>query len=420
MVRWNTRSAPPPPLLYLLAALTLPAPEAPAQTPGDLVLALADVDSVARASSPRLQVLARQVEAVDADRRRALAWSDPALAYDHEQATGYREWQLTLHKRLERPFGRGDLRAAWEGRVRAAELQARQDARDAVADLQAGYVEIQLLASRIGRLERLADLVAMAADVAASRHAVGELSGLERRLIRLAAYTVEAAVLRTRLDHGARLAAWRAEMGLASGRGLRLVTPVTFRPADLDSIGAPDDRLRSAPGDQAQVALAQALADQAAAAASGLVPGLDVYGGYRRFSADGDGFVAGVALDLPLFGQDDAEAGRLRAEQRVVASELAADRRSRAGDAAARVAAVRALQRHLAAFAGAGEPEAAGDALLVSYREGAISLDDLLGAIQIEVAALEAHHADLATYYRNLFRLEALTGTTLVRLAPTE
>jgi hypothetical protein len=56
--------------------------------------------------------------------------------------------------------------------------------------------------------------------------------------------------------------------------------------------------------------------------------------------------------------------------------------------------------------------------LSISYREGAITLDELLGAIQIEAAAIEAHYADLATYYQNIFRLEALTGAKLVKFAP--
>ena len=46
------------------------------------------------------------------------------------------------------------------------------------------------------------------------------------------------------------------------------------------------------------------------------------------------------------------------------------------------------------------------------------TLDELLGAIQIEAAAMDSHYADLTTYYANIFRLEALTGAKLVNFAP--
>ena len=72
----------------------------------------------------------------------------------------------------------------------------------------------------------------------------------------------------------------------------------------------------------------------------------------------------------------------------------------------------------MAEFAADFDQSSLADALSISYREGAITLDELLGAIQIEAAAIEAHFADLATYYQNIFRLEALTGAKLVNFAP--
>ena len=79
---------------------------------------------------------------------------------------------------------------------------------------------------------------------------------------------------------------------------------------------------------------------------------------------------------------------------------------------------LRETQPLLAGFADRIDQGALTDALLLSYREGAITLDELLGAIQIEATALEGHHGNLAAYYENIFRLEALTGVELVHFAP--
>jgi hypothetical protein len=405
-------------LLGLIAVVGIGSPGAAAQETGDLILGIEDVEPFVRSSSPQLRIAALGVDVVAAERQSALTWSNPALAYDHEEADSFREWRFALQKRIERPFSRGSLQDAWNGRVRAAELRSLQVTRDLVADLKAGYVQVRLIESHLDRLERLAGLADIAADVAGSRHEEGVLSGLDNRLIKLASYTIDTAENSARFQYEQALASWRADMGIDASRPLTLATSVEFRAVDLDDIGSEQSDPASLPGDQAQVALAQALEAQADAARPGLVPGLDVYGGYKRFDPDLDGFVAGIAVDLPLFNPGRGEADRLRAERLVVENVLAVDRTRRAGEITALVAALRSAQPLLAAFAADFGANSTADALLTSYREGAISMDEFLGAIQIEAAAMEAHYADLATYYTHIFRLEALTGAKLVNFAP--
>ncbi len=405
-------------LLCLFAGAGVGMADEAARDTGDLNLAIEEIEAFASARSARLRILSQELTAVNADRRRALTWSNPALAYDHEATEQFREWQFTLHKRIDRPFTRDSLRDGWDNRVRAVELRHLQARRDFLAEQRAGYVLLRLLETQLGQLTRLADLVNVAANVAGSRHVEGELSGLDRRLIQLTAYTVAAAERRTRRQFEQKLAVWRADLGIPPARGLRLTTSIGFRPIDLDDVAAYQGRLASAPGDQAHVAFAQALRAQADAARPGLLPGFDIYGGYKRFEPDLDGFVAGIALDLPVFDRGAGDAGRFEAERRIVESELAIDRARREGEVAALVASLREVQPPLEAFAVRVDQESLAETLLLAYREGAITLDELLGAVQIEAAALEAHHEDLATYYLNIFRLEALTGAELVHFAP--
>ena len=407
-----------PSLLCLLAVIGVGYSGATAQETSDLILGIEDVESFARSNSPHLRIAALEVDVVEAERQSALTWSNPALAYDHEEADSFREWQFTLQKRIDRPFARSSLRNAWNGRIRAAELNSLQATGDLVAGLKAGYVHVRLIESHLGRLDRLAGLVDIAAGVAGSRHAEGDLSGLDRRLVQLASYTIETAENGARARFEQLRASWRADMGIDASRQLTLATPVAFRSVDLEDIGTYRSHLPSMPGDQAQVELVHALEAQADAARPGLIPGFGVYGGYKRFEPDLGGFVAGVAVDLPLFDQGRGDADRLQAERLVVESALTIDRTRREGEVAALVTSLSAAQPLLAKFVANFEQDSLADALLLSYREGAITLDELLGAIQIETAALEAHYTELATYYLNIFRLEALTGVKLVNFAP--
>jgi len=101
-----------------------------------------------------------------------------------------------------------------------------------------------------------------------------------------------------------------------------------------------------------------------------------------------------------------------------VENALAVDRTRREGEIATLTAALRAAQPLLEEFEADFGRQSLAEPLLGSYREGAITLDELLGAVQVEAAAMEAHLEDLSAYYANIFRLEALTGVELIDFAP--
>jgi hypothetical protein len=403
--------------VLLAAGIADPANAATVET-DDLMIGFEDIESHALAMSPRLKILTQELAAVSAGRREALKWSNPAVAYDHEGTGSFSEWQVSLQKNFSRPFSRGDLSDGWDSLIKAEELRGVQATRDHLAELKAGYLLLRLGEDHLGRLDRLSALVDLAAGVAGRRHAEGELSGLDRQLIQLTTYTLEAAEHQVRNALRSEFAAWRTEMGIPASRQVRLTTAVGIHLIDLESLNGFQDQLASTPGSQAQVALAQSLGKQANAARPGLLPGFDIYGGYKRFDPDLDGFVAGIAIELPIFNQSAEEAERLDAERQIVESELSADLAQRRGEVAALVVSLREAQPLLADFEDRLDQTSLTDILLLSYREGAITLDELLGAIQIEAAALDIHHGTLASYYQNIFRLEALTGAKLVQLAP--
>jgi len=210
-------------------------------------------------------------------------------------------------------------------------------------------------------------------------------------------------------------------MGIAPGSVLELVTPVVYQPVTLSNAATYTGRLAERPGTQSLATMAQALSLQAAAARPGIIPGFNIYGGYKRFDGIDSGYVAGVALDLPLFDRSAGAARKLDAERVIVQNELTIKLARSREETDLLVDVIGAAQAPLAEFAGRLETsQPLADTLLLSYREGSLSLDALLGAIQIETAALENYYEELVGYYRNIFRLEAITGASIVHFAPEE
>jgi len=393
--------------------------QASAALSNDVSIGFEDIESYVLADSPRAQIIAQKIAVVTAERDRALQWSNPAVAYDHEENDLFREWQITIRKRFAMPFSQSSLRDGWQDRVRSAELRGSQESEILLAELKAGYVRLRLFESYLDRLAQLAGLVDLASSIAGSRYVEGELSGTEKQLIQLAAFSVDATSRRIRQEHLQYAATWRAEMGLSSHLTMELITPVTFLPFELDDADHYTAMLAHRPGSQAQSTLAQALGRQSEAARPSLVPGIDLYGGYKSFNSELDGFVAGIALDLPLFNGNAGASKRFEAERLIVENELSITLARSQEEIASLVAGIREAQPSLAEFTerlDQGPPLA--DTLLFSYQEGSITLDALLGAIQIESTAVENYFAELTAYFLNIFRLEAITGASIVHFAP--
>jgi len=393
--------------------------QASAALSNDVSIGFEDIESYVLADSPRAQIIAQKIAVVTAERDRALQWSNPAVAYDHEENDLFREWQITIRKRFAMPFSQSSLRDGWQDRVRSAELRGSQESEILLAELKAGYVRLRLFESYLDRLAQLAGLVDLASSIAGSRYVEGELSGTEKQLIQLAAFSVDATSRRIRQEHLQYAATWRAEMGLSSHLTMELITPVTFLPFELDDADHYTAMLAHRPGSQAQSTLAQALGRQSEAARPSLVPGIDLYGGYKSFNSELDGFVAGIALDLPLFNGNAGASKRFEAERLIVENELSITLARSQEEIASLVAGIREAQPSLSEFTerlDQGPPLA--DTLLFSYQEGSITLDALLGAIQIESTAVENYFAELTAYFLNIFRLEAITGASIVHFAP--
>jgi outer membrane protein TolC len=384
---------------------------------GDLSIRFDELESFAWDKSPRARILAEELEKLRARKDYALQWSNPQVAYDREEVNESGEFQVTLRKSLVTPTKHGKLRDGWEERIRAGELGADQEAANLLSELKAGYVRLRLLDAYLERLENLGEIVSEASAVAATRHDEGELSGVDRHLIQLSALSVDANRQRAFQERREVAAAWLADMGSPEGTP-SLVTPIKYKPVNLASTQEYADRLADTPGVRSRGALRQSLAKRAEAARPSLLPGLDLYAGYKRIEPADDGLVAGIAVSLPLFDRKAAAAREIEAERRIVEHETALYRSRSIGAIEALVHSIEDAGPALSIVAARlDESPPMMTSLLYSYEVGRLSLDAFLGAIQIEVTGLKDYYDQLSTYYQNIFQLEAIAGAQIVSFA---
>jgi outer membrane protein TolC len=380
-----------------------------------------DLEAYARSQSPRARMLAQQLVKVQAERDDALQWSNPEIAYDHEELEPIREYAFTLRKSFVMPFAHSKNREGWADRVHAAELQLDQDVSDLMADLKSGYVLLQLLDAYLAQLTQLEGIVTEASNVAEARHGEGEMSGVDKHLIQLSVLALDASRRDALKERKKTAALWHAEIGISPGEEAVLVTPIVYKPVDLAPTEEYVVMFQRRPGVQSRTTLYQALGKQAEAAKPSLLPGFDLYVGYKHIDPILDGWVAGAALTLPLFDRKAGAARRLEADQRIAENELELYRNRTHDEIASLVQLIEDAGQALQSVTfRPDDGTSVISSLYVSYQEGRYTLEAFLNAIQIEVTGSRGYYEQLFRYYENIFRLEALTGAEIVSFSPEE
>lgn len=359
-----------------MAVVSVPAAGAGAELPLSAEELLARFST----SDPRHEILAASIARARAEVRSAEILGNPSIAYDREEifaeGTSASENYLRASVSLELAGRRGALIRAAEAAAESAEASAEHRRRQLSFDALELYLhaaEARLKAEVIER-ERAA-LEEVLATVRA-RTTAGEASGYDadRLELELAGQDDLAAEARARSARLSRtLASW---IGLEGGRVIAT-----------DALALPEPPTQSEPGLEAredhralqrQVEEAEHLIS---AARRRWLPELILTGGLK--TADGDlGYVAGIALDLPLFDRGQAEQERAAAERQLAAARarvLSREARLAAQNAAAELTlalerARKYRQSHLPKL------EALLRRATLSHREGERPISELLDA----------------------------------------
>lgn len=384
-------------------------------------LTLAEAEQLAMARSPGLAASRAEAAALLASARAGLSFANPTLSLSREAVRdGDRrggETYLTAQQLLPWPAHRSARGAAITAtsEVQSAGLAlAAAEVRHAV---RTAWLDAWLAGQRHAVQARLSALVRAVRERGLSRHAAGDLSGMDRRRLDLELVRHEQLLAEARQ---AERAGWLALTLLVfPEEATRLVAPaglggVPPNPGGDPPVEHPRARLAAA---ELQVAEAEARVQR-----SLRLPGPSVTAGFKSQDDGFRGMLLGVGLPLPLLDR--------RAPQVEAANHRAAAARARLGQVHREVSGARAEaeQRWRAAdslfrmLTALGEPGREPDLLAiaeVAWTEGEIDLLDLLATADAWRELGLQHAALRAELWAAWFALELARGAPVLLEAST-
>ncbi len=423
--------------LLVFGLLILAVPAAAAQ---DTTGALADPASADPASAERvtleealrlfrennlsLRIAQAGVAEARGRRRQVAAYPNPGVSVTYEPlfrgGEQLSETYVTLSQEIAWPGERSARIEAAGARTEAAQARAAATGVQGALRVVEAFVETASAEARVGALRLVTEEFQRAAERGLSRFREGDFAGYSLRRVRVEHMRYQNDLLRARLDRQTA----RRELALlifpeGDVRQVRPVMDFAARPTRLTLPGMIETALQTRPALEAARAEVEAARWALRAARRAQVPDPTLTAGYKRQSNGFQGLYLGVSVPIPLFdrnqGAAQARQARLRAAQTQL---LLAERRvkNEVRDAFARYAAFRdrlgEVQEDL--------PEAP-DALLgradhllevaqVSYREGGMSLVELLDAAEAYRDARLLTADLLADYWKSYFALRRAAG----------
>ena len=138
------------------------------------------------------------------------------------------------------------------------------------------------------------------------------------------------------------------------------------------------------------------------------------YSGYRRVGPDNTA-VVGVTVPLPFGNRNQGEIARAEAEQKIADNALKQEKNRAVADVQTAYLAFETAREQVKAFE-AGvltQADESRDIMLLSYREGATDLVNLLDAQRTRNEVRAVYYRSILAYYVSLFELELVTGTEI-------
>lgn len=392
---------------------------APGARADTLSISFSELESYARDRSSRAEILQRQLELIRAERDEALAWSNPELGFDREDVVSA-ENQYTIAKSFDPPWSVMKERSAWSARVAGAESAYQYNSRLLLSDLKSLYVKQRLQTEHLNQLQQLEDALAGISGIAAARQEEGHLSQVDEALVRLALASLYADRRHVIEVQGDADAEWRALTGIEPDRAIRFVTEIPLTAVALEATQSFVASSGNHPGVHAHENIADYYRQQAGAARGRFVPRINLYGGYKTYEPELSGYVVGVSLAIPLFHRNGAAARQHTIQSDIAGREAESLRIRETARARSLVRAIADSHRALRELGDLSSDTTLIAGLVQSYSEGWIDLHEFLSSVQIGVSGLRDFYQDKAAYYKSIFELESIIGTTLVEFTTEE
>lgn len=277
--------------------------------------------------SPQARLVPLIEQSVAAELRRDAPVSNPAVAYQVEDAAGVRDEFLTFQQELPITGRRKLVRAAADAGALAAGLVARQELRASAAAVRLSFYEVMYRENVFDRLRQGAGRLERIVDVLAKRESEGEGSGYDR----LRAEQEQAALGIETAEAESALSAARSRFGSFFDPAWRMESARLEGTLELtEGLPETEEAVRLALAQREDLMAlrteAQRLDLERQAARRTRVPEPTLSAGWKRVEIGdfGDtGFIAALAVPLPIF--DRGEVGTARATADLERAKLEAE-----------------------------------------------------------------------------------------------
>jgi len=282
------------------------------------------------ANNPRLTISEADVDAAAAQVRAAGLWQNPTIAYDREEVFEAGQGMPENFMRLELPIQVSGRRSLMVDSAEKGATAARADAKvervALIASAMRAYLQAAALREQVSILEQSRGRLVPLRDSVRARASAGDASGYDLTRIEVELSSLDALITDAERD----LTKSQLALGLWAGSpGARLDATDELSVQSLAVVVPTQSSTKNAITIEAARARVSQHSLALDAAGRGWVPSLTLTGGARTAPSSGDtawGYVAGVALTLPIFdlGQADkqmSEAALRRARANLLATE---------------------------------------------------------------------------------------------------
>jgi outer membrane protein TolC len=403
-------------VLSSLFILLLCATTSPAQV---IEVDINKIKQLSEQYSPQWQQFENRLTYSARGEQAAAARLNPSIAYDLEYLdsgfdTEY-EHYLYLHKEVRLPGHYRNLRERRDSRISQAEFEMESSRAEWMAATRLGFIRILLNKHEIERLDLLKSNVDQLAEASLRRADEGETAGLDDQLLQMGRYTLQARIDEKQLETDRLITLWKNRMGFDAETEVQFNGDFADKRIDLPGSADLITLLDDSPQARADRQAVQSAYLETAFAQSSRLPSVELTAGYKQLNSSWHGFLVGIALPLPLLNSNRDAILQARALETLEQTELTLAQLERNQNTLQLMAALREYEEKLDQTPEyLNNPDQFMDRLLISYREGAISINDFLNSLGLLADVYQTKYSRLSGYYSMILELEAMTGREFV------
>jgi outer membrane protein TolC len=384
-----------------------------------LTIGLSELESFLKVNSPQAKLFQQDLQQIKKDSEIDLQWSNPEIDVEIENLSDGTDHEtektLTLQKNIEFPWIQTKRRQHWRANMQSSHSEYRGRWRAFIAKMRSGYMELGVLDKQDRLLISLKDILSTTSQVAQERYHQGTISGLDHNLLQMVLLNIESATIELLKHRLERENDWKIDAGIDIEQEVERLTEIKFTPVlgDMSQPIAVD--IDTIPGMKARYARHSAGEAQLSMEKMRLLPEMTLAGGYKEVSQNFKGYVIEFSMPLPLLNFNRPQIEKKQMDLAAQETDLQIYRQQLAGEIKVRRQLIFNYQELLKKMSDRypGEDNDL-QQITNAYREGWISLTEMLNAVQIYYQFVTSYHQQLIHYYRTVFQLEAITGKELV------